>query len=72
MGGYDGDLQIVSTNILDYAKDGLLNFVGGCCGRFPSHINSVIKTCVGVALRKLPEYPMCPHMQLSGLDPAFI
>jgi len=38
MGGYDEDPEFVSTNILDFAKDELLNFVGGCCGTFPSYI----------------------------------
>ena len=41
MGGYDENPEIFSNNILDYAKDGLLNFGGGCvalpfphrCGR---------------------------------------
>merc|ERR1740138_1591952 len=48
MGGYDEDPEIFSTNILDYAEDGLLNFVGGCCGTFPSHIEAVaekVKNC---------------------------
>jgi len=69
MGGYDEDPEIFSTNILDYAKDGLLNFVGGCCGTFPSHIAAVMKKCEGVAPRKLPELNTNPCMQLSGLEP---
>ena len=43
MGGYDEDPEIFSNNILDYAKDGLLNFVGGFWGTFPSHIAAVVK-----------------------------
>eukprot|EP00972_Heterocapsa_arctica_P013117 1926536-Heterocapsa_arctica.AAC.1 len=69
MGSYDEDPDIFSNNILDYANDSLLNFVGGCCGTFPSHIASVAKKCEGVAPRKPPEPPKYPKMQLSGLEP---
>eukprot|EP00931_Biecheleriopsis_adriatica_P110612 TRINITY_DN848_c0_g1_i8.p1 TRINITY_DN848_c0_g1~~TRINITY_DN848_c0_g1_i8.p1 ORF type:complete len:1076 (-),score=345.69 TRINITY_DN848_c0_g1_i8:269-3496(-) len=72
MGGYDEDPEIFSTNILDYAKDGLLNFVGGCCGTFPSHIAAVCEKVKECPVRKLPELPKYPSMQLSGLEPCFI
>merc|ERR1719443_1050164 len=72
MGGYDEDPEIFSENILDYAKDGLLNFVGGCCGTFPSHIAAVAKKVKDCPTRKLPELPQYPTMQLSGLEPCFI
>merc|ERR1719473_98289 len=54
MGGYDEDPEMFSDNLFDYAKDGILNFVGGCCGTFPSHIAAVVKKVTGVAPRKLP------------------
>eukprot|EP00972_Heterocapsa_arctica_P050181 7379899-Heterocapsa_arctica.AAC.1 len=38
----------------------MLNFVGGCCGTFPSHLAAVMKKCEGVAPRKLPEQPNNP------------
>nr|UKS50368.1 B12-dependent methionine synthase [Alexandrium insuetum] len=72
MGGYDEDPEIFSTNILDYAKDGLLNFVGGCCGTFPSHIAAVANKVKDCPPRKLPEPPKYPCMQLSGLEPCIL
>ncbi|CAE8691977.1 unnamed protein product, partial [Polarella glacialis] len=72
MGGYDEDPEIFSNNILDYAKDGLLNFVGGCCGTFPSHIAAVAQKVKDCPVRKLPDLPQYPTMQLSGLEPFFI
>ena len=72
MGGYDEDPEIFSTNILDYAKDGLLNFVGGCCGTFPSHIAAVCKKVEKCPVRKLPELPKYPTMMLSGLEPCSV
>merc|ERR1719199_819318 len=72
MGGYDEDPEIFATNIYDYAKDGILNFVGGCCGTFPSHIAAVCEKVSGQPPRKLPELPKYPSMQLSGLEPCFV
>ncbi|CAK0906682.1 unnamed protein product, partial [Prorocentrum cordatum] len=72
MGGYDEDPEIFSTNVYDYAKDGLLNFVGGCCGTFPSHIAAVVKKVKDCPPRKLPELPKYPCMQLSGLEPCIL
>ncbi|CAE7027101.1 mtr [Symbiodinium natans] len=72
MGGYDEDPEIFSTNILDYAKDGILNFVGGCCGTFPSHIAAVCKKVKDCPVRKLPEIPKYPTMMLSGLEPCSV
>nr|UKS50372.1 B12-dependent methionine synthase [Margalefidinium polykrikoides] len=72
MGGYDEDPEIFSTNVYDYAKDGLLNFVGGCCGTFASHIAAVVEKVKNCPVRKLPELPKYPYMQLSGLEPCFL
>merc|ERR1719253_2098044 len=72
MGGYDEDPEIFSKNLSDYAKDGLLNFVGGCCGTFPSHIAALEKKVKDCAPRKLPEKPKYPKMQLSGLEPCVL
>ena len=68
MGVYDEDPEIFSNNILDYAKDGLLNFGGDRCGTFSSHISAV----AGCPVRKLPELPKYPSMQLSGLEPCLV
>jgi 5-methyltetrahydrofolate--homocysteine methyltransferase len=72
MGGYDEDPEIFSTNMYDYAKDGILNMVGGCCGTFPAHIKALADKVKSCSPRKLPERPKYPSMQLSGLEPCFI
>merc|ERR1719162_555523 len=72
MGGYDEDPEIFATNLYDYAKDGLLNFVGGCCGTFPSHIKAVVDKVKDCAPHKLPELEKYPMMQLSGLEPCVL
>ncbi|CAE7575982.1 mtr [Symbiodinium sp. CCMP2592] len=72
MGGYDEDPEIFFSNILDYAKDLILNFVGGCCGTFPSQIAAVRKKVKDCPVRKLPELPKYPSMMLSGLEPCHV
>merc|ERR1719473_2012826 len=63
MGGYDETPEIFAQNLYDYAKDGLLNCVGGCCGTFPSHIAALKKTVEVCAPRKLPTLDPNPRMQ---------
>merc|ERR1719421_351954 len=72
MGGYDEDPEMFAKNMLDYAQDGILNFVGGCCGTFASHIAKLCETVKDCKPRALPDLPKFPHMQLSGLEPLFL
>jgi len=36
-----------------FAKDGLLNIAGGCCGNTPEHIAAIAKALEGVAPREI-------------------
>ena len=38
-----------------WAKDGLVNIVGGCCGTTPDHIQAICESVTGVAPRKPPK-----------------
>jgi hypothetical protein len=37
-GGYDETPEITAANVKDFASDGLVNIIGGCCGTTPDHI----------------------------------
>lgn len=37
-GGYDETPEITAEKIRDFASDGLINIIGGCCGTTPDHI----------------------------------
>jgi len=39
--------------LLDFAKAGLVNIAGGCCGNTPEHIAAIAKALEGQAPRKL-------------------
>ena len=68
-GGYDEEPHTTGENMGQFARDGLVNLVGGCCGTTPAHIQAVTKAVEGVAPRKRPASMADDHMLLSGLEP---
>ena len=66
-GEYDMGGDEMATHIGEWARAGLLNIVGGCCGTTPAHIAAIAKAVEGVAPR-IPPKPE-PAMRLSGLEP---
>jgi 5-methyltetrahydrofolate--homocysteine methyltransferase len=66
-GEYDMDGAEMAVHIGEWARSGLLNIVGGCCGTSPAHIAAIAKAVEGVAPRVPPVLE--PAMRLSGLEP---
>jgi 5-methyltetrahydrofolate--homocysteine methyltransferase len=66
-GGYDETPEMMATMIGEFARSGLVNIVGGCCGTLPAHIKAFGEAVEGVVPRKIPEKPR--YMRLSGLEP---
>lgn len=66
-GGYDETPEMMARHIGQFADEGLLNIVGGCCGTTPEFISEFEKICRGKPPRKLPS--PSKHLLLSGLDP---
>ena len=66
-GEYDQSPEAMGAAVEAFAKDGLVNIVGGCCGSTPDHIAAVAKAVAKYKPRKLPEKK--PQMRLSGLEP---
>jgi 5-methyltetrahydrofolate--homocysteine methyltransferase len=66
-GEYDMDGAEMAVHIGEWARSGLLNIVGGCCGTTPAHIAAIAKSVEGVAPRTPPVLE--PAMRLSGLEP---
>ncbi|MDP3420895.1 MAG: homocysteine S-methyltransferase family protein, partial [Thiobacillus sp.] len=66
-GEYDMDGAEMAVHIGEWARSGLLNIVGGCCGTSPAHIAAIAKAVEGVAPRTPPVLE--PAMRLSGLEP---
>ncbi|PIE43331.1 MAG: methionine synthase [Gammaproteobacteria bacterium] len=66
-GKYDQTPEEMATIIAQFAKDGLVNIIGGCCGSSPEHI-AAIADCVANLPPRIPPQPE-KVMRLSGLEP---
>ena len=69
-GGYDEGPAEMSEMLGEFARAGLLNMVGGCCGTTPDHIRAIAAAVQGVPPRLLPTIE--PHTRLAGLEPFVI
>jgi len=67
LGGYDQTPENMAQIINEFAKSGLVNLVGGCCGTTPGHIKEIVKNVSGIHPRKIPSAK--PLTKLSGLEP---
>jgi 5-methyltetrahydrofolate--homocysteine methyltransferase len=54
-GEYDETPEHMASVIGGFARDGLLNLVGGCCGTTPAHIRAIAEVVRDVAPRVLPS-----------------
>src|SRR5262245_40953475 len=53
-GGYDETPDSMAAHIGEFAREGLVNIVGGCCGTTPEHIRAFVEVVGGVAARQVP------------------
>ncbi|MDO4896378.1 MAG: methionine synthase [Moraxella sp.] len=65
-GEYDETADETAGMLDGFAKDGLLNIVGGCCGTTPEHIRRIRETVEKYPPRFLPTIE--PACRLSGLE----
>ncbi|HEX2902484.1 MAG TPA: methionine synthase [Jatrophihabitans sp.] len=66
-GGYDEQPEQTGAQLGEFAGDGLVNIVGGCCGTTPAHIAKVAEAVRGLSPRELPPEPH--RTRFSGLEP---
>src|SRR5580692_3627808 len=55
-GRYDETPEQMAASIGGFARDGLVNIVGGCCGSTPEHIKAIAEAVRGNAPRAIPEF----------------
>jgi 5-methyltetrahydrofolate--homocysteine methyltransferase len=70
MGGYDDTPEHMAKILGSFAREGMLNIVGGCCGTRPEHIAAIREAVTGVAPRTKSK--PAKYMRLSGLEPLTI
>ena len=66
-GGYDDTPESMAERMGEFARAGLVNIIGGCCGTTPKHIAAFAEAVEGVEPRKVPEKQR--YLRLSGLEP---
>ena len=66
-GEYDVQADETAAHLSEWARSGLVNIVGGCCGTTPDHIAAIARAVAGVPPRRPPERPKA--LRLSGLEP---
>ncbi|WP_412070152.1 methionine synthase [Rubrivirga sp. IMCC43871] len=66
LGGYDEGPAFMAQQARDYAEEGWLNLVGGCCGTTPAHIEAIAGAVEGLA----PRVPASPvrTFRAAGLE----
>jgi 5-methyltetrahydrofolate--homocysteine methyltransferase len=66
-GGFDETPEITSDLLGEFARAGLVNLVGGCCGTTPEHIRQIAAAVEGIAPRAFPA--TSAFTAFSGLEP---
>jgi 5-methyltetrahydrofolate--homocysteine methyltransferase len=67
MGEYDETPDETGHMLHQWAEQGIVNILGGCCGTTPEHIRHVADEVRGLKPRAVPERPRA--MRLAGLEP---
>ncbi|XP_051849501.1 methionine synthase [Antechinus flavipes] len=68
-GEYDETPEMTAMHIKNFALDGLVNVVGGCCGTTPDHIREIAEAVKNCKPRVPPASVFDGYMLLSGLEP---
>ncbi|MCS6905413.1 MAG: methionine synthase [Bacteroidia bacterium] len=66
-GGYDQTPKEMAALLREFAENGWLNIVGGCCGTTPEHIRAIREAVAQSKPRKIPQLPVITRF--SGLEP---
>ncbi len=69
-GGYDETPQMLADELAQWARDGLLNIAGGCCGTSPDHIRAIAEAIKNIAPRRPASADF--SLRLAGLEPCNI
>lgn len=70
LGQYDQSAEFMAALIQEFAVDGFVNMVGGCCGTTPTHIAAISDIVASIPPRKINKQPK--YCYLSGLEPLVI
>jgi 5-methyltetrahydrofolate--homocysteine methyltransferase len=69
-GGFDETPEIMSAAVREFAENGWVNIVGGCCGSTPDHIRAIREAVKDLPPRVPPQIERLTRF--SGLEPLAI
>ena len=69
-GEYDETPEMMAAEIADWAKNGYLNIIGGCCGTSPATIKAIVNAVEKYPPRSIPTIEK--KCRLAGLEPMSI
>ena len=64
--GFDETPADTSALLEEFARSGLVNVAGGCCGTTPDHVRAIAEKVLAMPARVVPEIPV--KTRLSGLE----
>jgi 5-methyltetrahydrofolate--homocysteine methyltransferase len=70
LGGYDEQPADTSRFLREFAEEGLVNAVGGCCGTTPEHVRAIAEAVRDLPPRQIPQRRRVAS--LSGLEPLLL
>lgn len=66
-GEYDQTANEMGNLVLDFAENGFVNILGGCCGSTPEHIGRMAELVKDIEPRQIPKPRQ--YSQYAGLEP---
>lgn len=66
LGAYDDSPEYMAELVREFAEQGWINIIGGCCGTTPAHIKAISDAVSDCKPRAIPDIP--PACRLSGLE----
>jgi 5-methyltetrahydrofolate--homocysteine methyltransferase len=69
-GGFVGSEEHMARALGEFARNGWVNLVGGCCGTTPTWIRAIAKAVQGAPPRPLPDLPR--WSSYSGTEPLIV
>ncbi|HMG48788.1 MAG TPA: homocysteine S-methyltransferase family protein [Allosphingosinicella sp.] len=70
LGEYDECAEDTAGQVREWAEQGIVNIVGGCCGTTPAHIRAIADAVQGYPPRAVPA--VARRTRLAGIEPMIL
>jgi len=70
LGDYDEGAADTAAQVREWAEQGIVNMVGGCCGTTPEHIRAIAEAVKDYKPRAIPSVER--RTRLAGIEPMIL